>query len=39
MARVSHATAARLRMALGDPGVVARYREKIVAIDSYDCLF
>jgi hypothetical protein len=38
-ARASEATAARLRMALGDPGVVARYRGKIAVVDSYDCLF
>ena len=38
-ARMSDATAARLQIALGDPAVVARYRNKIVAVEPYACLF
>jgi len=36
---MSAATAARLRMALGDPAVVGRYRSKVVAVEPYACLF
>ena len=36
---MSEATATRLRRALGDPAVVARYRDKIVAVEPYACLF
>jgi len=32
-------TAARLRTVLGDPEVIARYREKVVAVPPYSCLF
>ena len=32
-------TAAQLRTALGDPGVVARYRQKVAAVEPYTCLF
>jgi hypothetical protein len=38
-ARMAPATAARLRTALGDPAVVARYRDKVVAVEPYACLF
>jgi hypothetical protein len=33
------ATAERLKAALRDPAVVDRYRQKITAVESYDCLF
>lgn len=36
---MSAGTAARLRMALGDPAVVGRYRDKVVAVEPYACLF
>lgn len=38
-ARMAPATAERLRTVLGDPGVVARYQAKIVAVEPYACLF